>query len=291
MGERPPQRIEWAAGGVVRRTGADEYLVVHRPRYDDWTLPKGKVEAGELLVEAALREVAEETGVAAVVDRAIGTVSYDAGRVRKVVRWWTMAGDGEFTPNGEVDERRWLPHAAARELLSYEADRNVLDRAHALETRPGSGRVFLVRHATAGSRDHWRADDRARPLDPGGLRQALSLRASLSSHPITGVWSSPYVRCVETVAPLAKLLGLRVSTTAMLAEPVDLEAAIGWVCSRGEGSWLLCSHGNVVAAIVGRLAAEGVPIDGELRWEKGSTWVIDLDADGPTGAAYLPPPS
>jgi 8-oxo-dGTP diphosphatase len=122
-----------AAGGVVWRRGGDEVeiCVVHRPRYDDWSLPKGKVDPGETFEQAALREVEEETGLVCALGSKLPDVTYDDHKGRsKLVRYWTMAaepGAGDsFTPNDEVDEVRWLPPAEANALLSYEPDRELL---------------------------------------------------------------------------------------------------------------------------------------------------------------------
>jgi 8-oxo-dGTP diphosphatase len=131
-----PDPIE-AAGGVVWRrdpgTGTFEICLVHRPRYDDWTLPKGKLNEGEGHVQAAEREVAEETGLRVRIGRALGEARYaksDRGRVRpKVVRYWAMeAIGGEFTPSDEVDEIAWLVPADAARRLTFDHDRAVLAR-------------------------------------------------------------------------------------------------------------------------------------------------------------------
>jgi 8-oxo-dGTP diphosphatase len=116
-----------AAGGVVLRDG--EVLLVHRPRYDDWTFPKGKAEEDEPDEECALREVHEETGLRCVLEEELPSTHYTDSRGRpKRVRWWRMRplGDDGFTPNEEVDELRWLEPAAAAELLTYERDRILL---------------------------------------------------------------------------------------------------------------------------------------------------------------------
>jgi len=115
-----------AAGGVVVRDG--EVLVVHRPRYDDWSLPKGKLERGESWEEAALREVHEEIGFRCRLGRELPSTSYTDQKGRsKVVRYWLMEPEeGEFTPNAEVDELRWLIPSAAAELLSYPHDRELV---------------------------------------------------------------------------------------------------------------------------------------------------------------------
>jgi 8-oxo-dGTP diphosphatase len=121
-----------AAGGVVLRAGDDgalEVLLVHRPKYDDWTLPKGKLEPGETHEAAALREVEEETGLACALGRELPSTSYRDSRDRpKVVRYWAMRPlGGDFSPHREVDEVRWAPVEAAKALVTYDRDRDLLD--------------------------------------------------------------------------------------------------------------------------------------------------------------------
>jgi 8-oxo-dGTP pyrophosphatase MutT (NUDIX family) len=124
------EEIRAAGGVVVRRQGEhDEVLVVHRPRYDDWTFPKGKLKDGESDEHGALREVEEETGLRCRLGRALPTVSYVDHRGRKKsVRYWEMAPlDGTFEPNSEVDQVRWLPAEEANRTLTYARDRNLLE--------------------------------------------------------------------------------------------------------------------------------------------------------------------
>lgn len=119
-----------AAGGLVwrRRDGATEILLVHRPKYDDWTFPKGKLAPGESHADGALREVAEETGLRCVLGPEVATTSYrDSNGRPKVVRYWAMQPeDGEFRPNSEVDEARWVRLDEAADVLSYDRDRGLL---------------------------------------------------------------------------------------------------------------------------------------------------------------------
>jgi 8-oxo-dGTP diphosphatase len=116
-----------AAGGVVTDDGG-RVAVVHRPKYDDWTLPKGKLDPGEDFEQAALREVEEETGMRCRLGRELPSTRYrDAKGRRKLVRYWHMQpAEGEFAPNKEVDELRWADPEEAKELLTYERDRDVL---------------------------------------------------------------------------------------------------------------------------------------------------------------------
>jgi 8-oxo-dGTP diphosphatase len=127
--ERGQAEVE-AAGGVVIREAArgPQVAVVHRPRYDDWSLPKGKLDPGESFEQAALREVAEETGLRCEIVEELAPAHYrDRKGRRKRVRWWLMRPrGGEFVPGDEVDELRWLSPADAAELLDYEHDRELV---------------------------------------------------------------------------------------------------------------------------------------------------------------------
>ncbi len=122
-------RVE-AAGGVLLRHGeaGAELCVVHRPRYGDWTLPKGKLDPGETFEEAALREVREETGLRCSPVRELASTHYTDGKGRpKIVRYWLMELDGgEFVPNDEVDELRWMTAGEATGTLTYERDRELI---------------------------------------------------------------------------------------------------------------------------------------------------------------------
>ena len=119
-----------AAGGVIVRAGGEgrQVCLVHRPRYDDWSLPKGKLDSGESFEEAALREVEEETGLRCELGRELQSTRYLDGKGRpKIVRYWLMQPvGGEFEPNDEVDELCWVAVGEAVERLSYEHDRELV---------------------------------------------------------------------------------------------------------------------------------------------------------------------
>ena len=130
-------RIEAAGGVVVReQDGESVVLVVHRPRYDDWSLPKGKLEPGESHEDAALREVEEETGWRCELGAELPSVRYSDRKGRdKRVRYWCMTAvdRGKWTPNDEVDEMSWIPVSRAATLLSYDADRRLVDEVESLQ--------------------------------------------------------------------------------------------------------------------------------------------------------------
>jgi 8-oxo-dGTP pyrophosphatase MutT (NUDIX family)/phosphohistidine phosphatase SixA len=247
-----------AAGGVVRRRG--EVLLVHRPKYGDWTFPKGKAERGESDEECALREVEEETGLRCRLGRELATTRYRALAGPKVVRYWELTPlDGRFSPTREVDEVRWMPPELARTLLSYKRDQAVLESL-------GPPPLLLVRHASAGSRDEWKGDDRDRPLDDEGRRQADELVERLEPYRIDRVVSSPFRRCVETLEPIAAARGLRVEISDDLAEGAGPERARRLLESLAGSPVLACGHRQEIESLFGKTKKGAVWIlDGELR--------------------------
>jgi 8-oxo-dGTP diphosphatase len=262
-----------AAGGVLRRVGPSgvEVLLVHRPRYDDWTFPKGKARAGETDEETAVREVAEETGVTARLGAELPTTQYRDSRGRpKVVRYWTMQPEsGSFGPHDEVDEIKWLPIADAAEQLTYERDREVLDAL-----RPP---LLVFRHASAGNSEDWAGDDARRPLDERGRRQAEGLVGQLEPFVIERIVSSPFDRCVEAVEPLARARGLELERSDDLAEGADPARVRDLLLELGGGA-LVCMH-----------RPELQPLFGKVK--KGATLAVEVGNDSFLELGRLPPPS
>lgn len=180
-GGRTSVRVVPAAGAVLYRMdgGSARCAVVHRPRYDDWSLPKGKVDPGESLPVTAVREIAEETGFSAALESRIGTTAYPLKEnTRKEVTYWSaLASGGGFEPNSEVDDIRWLPVDEAKELVSYALDRKILTRFAA--ARPVDSVLLLVRHAKAGAaRNGVVTTRRARSTRPDAPRQNSWSRCS-----------------------------------------------------------------------------------------------------------------
>jgi 8-oxo-dGTP pyrophosphatase MutT (NUDIX family) len=267
-----------AAGGVVWRVDQGKVAValVHRPRYDDWSLPKGKLDDGESELAAAVREVGEELGCRVAVSRRITRITYDVGVTHKRVAYWVMRYlDGEFVPSDEVDAVAWLPPKQASERMSYDVERRVMTDFVAVPI-PESV-IVLVRHAKAGKRSEWRGNDAKRPLDPTGCAQAERLTEFLPRFAPDRVISASPVRCVQTVEPLADALGLEVvidpvfSDDEYASSPGATETAL-LALAKPNRVTVVCSQGLTIPGLIDRVARGIRPSD----TRKGAAWVLSL---------------
>lgn len=279
-----------AAGGVVRRRvgGQVQTVLVHRPRYDDWSFPKGKLLDGESFEEAAIREVREETGLECRIDAELPTSRYiDQDGRPKVVRYWSMdvIGSDDLHPTGEVDEARWLTLTEAREILTHDRDREVLDALTA-QAAP----AYLVRHAKAGDRNAWSGDDLSRPLSKSGRRQAKALVSVLSTNVIERILSSPAIRCVDTVRPLADQRGLPIESRDDLLEGAPLAGLLVLLDELRAIPPVLCGHGDLIPAVIEHFETRGALIGPDRGWKKGSVWVLEREAGMVVRASYISPP-
>src|SRR6476619_3202467 len=206
-----PLKDVLAAGAVVFHPGR-KVLLVHRPRYDDWSFPKGKLDPGEHPTVAAVREVAEETGLHVRLGPPLASQRYPNGGGRmKTVFYWTgrVVGDDDvsgYLVNDEIDEVAWVDVDKAFERLTYPHDKDTLREA--LRLRRKTHALVVLRHGTARSRRAWRHDDRLRPLVRAGLAQAEQLVPLLAAYDVTRVVSSSSTRCVQSVTPYVDLTGV-----------------------------------------------------------------------------------
>ncbi len=273
--------------------------MIHRPRYDDWSIPKGKLAPGESALEGALREVYEETGYRAWPSRALGDVHYlkvtDGIAREKVVTYWAMrASGGMFTPNREVDELRWMRPDAARSVLTRSSDQDILDRF--VDGPVLTRTVLLVRHASAGNPAKWRGEDRLRPLDERGHDQAEELVRLLSRFDVRGIFSADNLRCAQTVQPLSDSIGLPISEQKQISasgfvgherEALELVRDLG---EDGEAI-VICSQREVIPELLKRLTGgDGVALDGEPKVKKASVWSLSFHGPKLVGLELFGPP-
>ncbi|MGW0174858.1 NUDIX hydrolase [Rhodococcus sp. NPDC003322] len=277
----------FAAGAVLWRKSPTnpyeiEVALIHRPKYDDWSFPKGKLDPGEIPVVAAVREVEEETGMRVQLGRHVTRVAYEVPghRKRKRVDYWAAeARGGEFVPNDEVDELRWLPPEDLPAALSYPVDLKVTRRF--LKVPADTTTVLMVRHARAGRRGRYKGDDTLRPLDKVGRTQAEALSVLLQAFGATEIHSADRTRCVQTVEPLARHLGTGITLEPALTEEAYLEdpsaaqALVRKIAALG-GVQVICSQGRVIPDLLQWWAdRDGVALPA-ARNRKGSTWVLSL---------------
>jgi 8-oxo-dGTP diphosphatase len=288
-------RLVRAAGGVVfRKTpkGKLRILVAHRPRYDDWTLPKGKADGTESPEETAIREVLEETGAHCRVVASLGTTRYRVSGGVKEVSWFAMRPlprSKPFKKNSEVDAIEWVSRSSAMKRLSYEQDRELISGTD-LKSLSQTGTLYLLRHATAGERAKWQGHDENRSLTKKGWRQSEAIAASLAEAGIERILSSPYERCVQTVKPLAKVVGAPIETTPLLAEEPDLDATYALVDGLVGANAVISSHGDVIPALVNRMMWAGLSLESRFYCSKGSIWVVEVENGKFTTGHYRPPP-
>jgi 8-oxo-(d)GTP phosphatase len=294
-----------AAGGVLWRAANSssdsprvEVAIIHRPRYDDWSIPKGKLVPGESEIEGAIREVTEETGYRVQIRRPLGEVSYQKGsgpeQRMKTVRYWSMHAEGGiFSPSREVDQLRWVSIDEALSLLSHKRDLAIL-RTFAegpILTRS----VLLVRHGSAGSSSSWSGDDQDRPLDEAGVAQSEGLVWLLTRFDVREIISAPPVRCVQTMEPLGGAVGLTIAQEAVFGETnyygheSEAERLLRRAGHDGTAA-VVCSQGGVIPNLLVRLAAkDGVSLAEPVVAKKGSVWSLTFAAKKLMAAEYFSP--
>jgi 8-oxo-dGTP pyrophosphatase MutT (NUDIX family)/phosphohistidine phosphatase SixA len=283
-----------AAGAVVWRSveGSShvEVAIIHRPRYDDWSLPKGKVDPGETEPAAAVREVYEETGHHAHLGHALAAVRYPVLQGVKRVRY------GEFTATAEVDDLVWLPAKDAMGKMSYPHDRKVLRRFTKVPVDTKT--VLIVRHGTAGRKKRYKGDDRNRPLDKHGRAQAELLVGQLLAFGPTSLYATDRLRCIQTIEPLADELGVDITLESTLTEEAysqnRAKARRRFLeIAATDGTPVICSQGKVIPDLIQWWCERDRVKPDKSRNGKGSTWVLSMHAgkliDADHIASPLPP--
>ena len=259
-----------AAGAVVVRRGRKkerEVLLVHRPKYDDWSFPKGKAEPGEHVTATAVREVAEETGVEIRLGRPLVPQMYAvSGGRTKIVHYWVgrVLGSDDlstYQPNDEVDQLAWVPVAKAPSRLSYLDDIATLE--HFLEIPQRTSTLVIVRHGRARKRTNWKGDDRQRPLTEVGQLQAQAIVPVLHAYGVTRVVTSPSRRCADTVRPYAADSVLPVEEWPGLSEEETDGPGIDDLLDRAlraKESVAICSHRPVLPHMLEHLGLGEEPL-------------------------------
>ncbi len=199
-----------------------EVLLIHRPRYDDWSWPKGKIDPGETVPECASREVQEEIGLSAPLGIPLPPIHYHVPAGLKVVHYWAVDVDGAMiVPDGkEVDSVMWCSPERAARLLSNPSDVTPLEHLVAAHGRGelATWPLIVVRHAKAKPRSSWTKAEGDRPLAATGLRQAQAVGRLLQAWKPARIVSSPWLRCVATIAPYAKAADAKVKLNESLTE-------------------------------------------------------------------------
>jgi 8-oxo-(d)GTP phosphatase len=272
-----------AAGAVVLQPasdGTEHVLLVHRPKYDDWSFPKGKLDPGEDARTAAVREVLEETGVEIRLGPPLGHQCYEVHSQEtrvKLVNYWVGRARGDhdvagYEPNDEVDDVRWVDLETASGMLSYPYDRDTLEEARQLGIRTEP--LVVLRHADARSRKQWKGDDRERTLTEKGERQAEQLPTTLAAYGVERLVSSSSRRCWTTLAPYGVHVEEDIEVTDVLSEEGATVEAVAEELERLQEldePVVVCSHRKVLPMVFEALHVAPAPLD------KGAMLVVHHD--------------
>ena len=285
-----------AAGALLWRDNSDlsiEVALIHRPRYDDWSLPKGKLEMGETALQCAYREVHEETGIRATFTRQLGTVEYEESGQEKRVKYWAAhcaLTNSEFVPNEEVDQMKWLSPSQALEQATHDSDKSIIEKFMSEEQHTDT--LIILRHTKSLERGDWDEADSHRTLDETGFDQAQLLIKHLAPFAIDELYTSDYTRCVQTVTPLAHARGLSITTVPSLNEEsfeLDPEKAISFAnaLKQDEKNILICSHNPVIPSMLRGILNTKLKNKDLIKLEPGDAWIVHRVRGEIVGLDYL----
>ena len=272
-----------AAGAVVWRHDADGQvlvLLVHRPRYDDWSIPKGKLDDGEQLISCAYREVIEETGLKVAFGPFISETEYYVADGMKRVSYWTAHAfdtSEDFQPNAEADEGRWLKIEDAIELATRETDKEVLSIFFKVPFDAQT--LIMLRHGKALNRKEWLGEDSDRPLEQLGTLQAMRLHSIYQAYNVERIITSDAIRCYDTVEPLSRVLDVKLKVNKDVSEDLwkkDKEKAIDFAKEiiKDDETTIVCSHNPVLPRMLEKLTKK-IDFDyPDNKLEPGEAWVI-----------------
>ena len=271
-----------AAGAVVWRKHKDnftEVAIIHRPKYDDWSFPKGKIEVGESLIACAHREVLEETNLQTEFGPHLGQVEYFTPDGLKKVTYWSakVIAEKPFRINSEVDQLKWIPITKVIEVLTNETDKEIFDKF--VKVKFNSKPFILLRHAKAITRDEWQGEDDDRPLSSSGQNQAMRLLSTYQVFNIDQIHSSDAVRCYDTVKSMAKGLDIKLEVSSKLSESTykkDKEKAFDYVREliKEDKSILICSHNPILPKMLNKLTKKSEIEADEDKLSPADGWVI-----------------
>lgn len=292
----------YAAGGVVWRfvDGRLHVLLIHRTKYRDVTLPKGKVDPGEALAETAVREIHEETGIRVRLGVPVGVSRYRMPSKRqKVVHYWAAEATEKairastFVPNKEIAALQWVPAKKVLEQLSYPVDVEIMEsffsvvNANALRTFP----LIVLRHAKALPREEWDGPEAERPLHARGHEQAKAIVGALAAFGPKRLISSPATRCVQSVQPLAEALGRTVRDAPLISQDAwDEDAAdprtVVGKRVRARKAAVLVSHRPLLPKILEEIAlatgtVKGSYLSSAATLDPAAFSVVHLSKDNP----------
>ncbi|MDY3048398.1 MAG: NUDIX hydrolase [Rothia sp. (in: high G+C Gram-positive bacteria)] len=295
-----------AAGALIWRKQQDQLqvLIIHRPRYNDWSWPKGKQDPGETLPETAVREIREEVGLDIVLGSPLAVTGYEVKGKAKEVYYWAAelpAGQSPQADEGEVDQLRWVSPKQARSMLTNATDKTPLEAllrleaSHNLKTRA----LILVRHAKAKPRGSWAGAEGERSLAATGKRQALALGRLLKAWSPERVISSPWVRCMQTVYPYAKGSALPIKEKRALTEahharsPKQARKVFESLFEKKDRSVVLCTHRpllptalQVLSARLGKTLRQQLPTEDPFL-KPGEMWVLQVSVARPQQVVSL----
>jgi len=270
-----------------------EIALIHRPRYDDWSLPKGKIEDGETALQCAYREVFEETGIKASFTRQLGSVEYEeSGQKKRVIFWAARCGldTGTFVVNEEVDELVWFTPEDASAKATHDSDRQMIENFHAQEPRTDT--LIILRHTKALERGDWDEVDSERTLNEVGFDQAQLLIKHLEPFAIDEVYTSNYTRCVQTVTPLSHSRGLTITQVPSLNEETfesDPQRSVAFAnaLKQDEKNILICSHNPVIPTMLRGILNTKLKNKDLIKLEPGDAWIVHRVRGEIVGLDYL----